>query len=233
MKSSIQWMVAFVAFCSPGVLQAELIDQIPGPFVREFYSAAPGDPPHSVGLSQYDTATLAPGQLHNFATIFDNFTFSNSGTVDSFSWIGAYGKDNVTGATFEVAFYADNGGEPDLTTKQGYSVGIANETPIVGEPRFYTYNTALTPFAVTAGNQYWASIVSQYNSGPQGDDLWGVAFSAIGDGGSFQDYGDFAITRYPDAIDYAIRISTVPEPTSMVYLCSLFGVACFRRRRRS
>lgn len=201
-----------------------VLNQLAAPFVTETFSGARGV------YSQFDTGNVTPPNLRNFSTVFDNFTFGESGVVNSISWVGVYDTPAITGATFIISLYDSLGATAGSAVPvQQFNVGNAGETAVAGIPNFFQYTTTTAPFTVTAGTNYWMSIVAQYDFAVAG---WGWAFSGVGgDNLSVNDFGDTSLTRDTDAVDYAVRISVVPEPNSGIFLISLVSYAGFYRRR--
>lgn len=206
--------------------QAEVITQIPDPFVTETFMTQPG------ALSQFDT-TATGTELQAFATVYDNFTLSTATKLVGFSWVGFY--EEILGPQVDfltVSVYADNAGEPALAPLASYNVGLASETAIPGFDGFYEYNASISPLAVTPGQTYWFSVVGTVGFLDNG---WGIAFSDIGDDLSVQDFQvnitDPATTRFTDPIDYAFSVTAVPEPSSLAALAIFAGAGAVWRRR--
>ncbi len=222
-------LMSVIAVASMSAIQAETVTQIPGPFAPATYQTK------QAALSQFDLGATGLN-LQNFATTFENFTFASSGVVNSLSWIGQYEADSPApvlgaGPNFQVNFYTSLGATAGSAIPvASYNIGTANQT-LVGAPgplAFYSYSTTGTPFNVVGGTSYFASIVAQLDYGVAG---WGLAFSNIGTLGSVQDFGDVALTRFNDPINYAVNISAVPEPGSVAAILAVAGLVAVRRRR--
>ena len=224
MRLKLLCTAVLLTVCAGGTLRAEIINQIPAPFSETSYMGS------TTALSQYDTGLVTPPNLRNIGTTFDNFTFSTTGVVDNIAWVGAYDTNDFSGATFQISLYDNIGSDPNNLPAplQQFSVGNANETAVGGFNGYYSYSTSLAPFSVTAGQTYWVSIVAQLDYNDAG---WGVSFSNLGDNNSFQDFGDTSLERFNDPVDYAIRVSAVPEPGSLMGLLAVAGAAGFWRRR--
>lgn len=223
--------VALIALLTSQAAKADVYSQIPGTFAPTLLSGAPGN------LSQFDLGATAPN-LQNFATAYDDFSFSFAGSraVTNISWIGTYESRTTTplAPNFIVSLYADDtSGTGGFASQPGapiqtFNVGTANETAIASHPDFFNYTTTLAPFSITGGTKYWMSVVAELDYTFDG---WGMAFSGMGNGDSFQDFGDLALTRFPDPVDYAFSVTVVPEPGAFGLGLVLAGCAAFRRRR--
>jgi hypothetical protein len=222
-------LMSVMAVAVMPTIRAETVTQIPGPFVPVTYSGK------QAALSQFDLGATPPN-LQNFATTFENFTFASSGVINSLSWIGQYEAGSPApvggaGPNFQVNFYTSLGATAGSAVPVAtYNIGTANQT-LVGAPgplAFYSYSTTGTPFSVVGGTTYFASIVARLDYAVAG---WGLAFSNIGTLGSVQDFGDLALTRFNDPINYAVNISAVPEPGSVAAILAVAGVVAVRRRR--
>jgi hypothetical protein len=163
-----------------------------------------------------------PGGLGNFATMYDDFTLSQNGIIDSATWNGGWfngaGSGNIS--SFTITFWTDASGQPGSLVFSSDIAGNANQTPL-GTSNFggltYLYNAAFAPFAVTAGAPYWISIVANTTgSSPE----WGWDSTLFG-GESLQ---DFFGTRHTAATDLTFALynapTTVPEPGSFALLAS-------------
>lgn len=236
MQVTGKWILAVLAvLIAPASAFAEIVTQIDPVFVPVTFSGAPA------GASQYDTGPLAPGQLANFATAYDNLTFSQSGFLTAFTWIGTYeftGVLDPRATNFRIGIYADAVGNQPGTQLVEYTAQPAIETPTT-TPDFYQYTTAVTPFAVAAGTQYWLSIAAEL---PFDDNGFGWAYSDNGDLRSVQDFQRNSalpatvVDRFVDPIDYSFAaVTAVPEPSSCLLLAGALGtigVRKWRARRR-
>ena len=221
-------LMSVVALTSISIVRAETVDQI-GTFAPVTYTGL------QAALSQNDLGASLPN-LPNFATAFENFTFTSSGVISSFSWIGEYeslspGPLPVGGPNFQINFYTS------LGATAGSAIPVAtfnllaadtNQIALTGSNTgFFSYTTTGTPFNVIGGTTYFTSIIAQMDYAIAG---WGLAFSNLGNNLSTQDFGDTSLTRFNDTIDYAISVTAVPEPGTLVILASVGGVFLIRRR---
>jgi len=235
MKLKTLIFMSAVALASTSIVRAETVDQI-GTFAPTTFNT------FQSALSQHDLGTISPPSVRNFAIVYDDFIFNTSGVIDSFSWVGAYelntpGTIPVGGPNFQVNFYTS------LGTNAASAIPVAsfnltpvntNEVALGGaNSGFFSYTTSgVTPFNVSAGTTYFASVIAQLDYGING---WGLALSNLGNSFSIRDFqadGDLDVLRQPsDAIDYAFRITAVPEPGSVAAILAVAGLVAFRRRR--
>jgi hypothetical protein len=176
--------------------------------------------------SQNDTNGLG-----NFATVYDDFTFTQTWDVESFHWVGEYFnpavQGNITGWT--LTFYNDNAGQPGNPIATGFFPGNGNETFLTNSTGFPTYEYSLFfgSFDMAPG-RYWASVVPDLGFPPQ----WGWS---TGTGGNGIAYQDFFGTRTALAADMAFAIdgtAVVPEPGTLVMLgTGVLGLAGALRRK--
>jgi hypothetical protein len=183
----------------------------------------------SLFASQNDTNGLG-----NFATVYDNFTFTQTWDVESFHWVGGYFNPPVQGAItgWTLTFYADNAGQPGNPIAQGFFPGNGNETCVTSDCTvnpIFMYSLFFQSFDMNPGT-YWASVVPDLGFPPQ----WGWATSAQGDGSAYQ---DFFGTRSQLGVDLAFAIdgtlvTTTPEPgTLIMFGTGILGLAGAIRRK--
>jgi hypothetical protein len=193
------------------------------------------------------TSSFAPGIGIVFQT-YDNFTLSNAAAITSLDWQGfTFSTDNDGPGgpvqSFNINFYADNGGqpasEPLFSETVSYTATTAGTTDFFnnGESETvdnYTASLAL-PFTATAGTTYWLSIVGTIDA----PDLWSWSEGSGGDGTSLQfSNGILAPVGFTTrANDEAFTLlSAVPEPSSIGLLFTgllpAMGAVAFRVRLR-
>jgi hypothetical protein len=160
--------------------------------------------------------------------------------IDSLSWVGSYQPAAPVPGPFdyEVNFYSTLPATGTTTPAlQSFTLTPADftRTLLLSDPGaggdYYQYSTTATPFSVIGGTDYFVSIVAKTVFF---DNAWGLAFSDIGDDASVQDsYNDLTslFSRNSDAVDYAIRLSAVPEPGSLCAIVVVFGLVSVGRRR--
>lgn len=181
------------------------------------FSQAADFPAGNVFGSQNDTNSLG-----NFATVYDNFSFSSDNLVDGVDWVGGYFNPPTAGpiSSFALSIFDDNAGQPGSLLFSETITGNAGETFIGtannGFPT-YSYSANLTnTFLAQAGETYWLAIVPTIGFPPQ----WGWYISSEGDGVSYQ---DFLGSRFQRDTDFAFSLTgeRVPEPSAILGLLSL------------
>ena len=173
-------------------------------------SQAPSNP----ATQQYYTwASCADANGAPINTGYDNFSPSTNAYVTAVQWRGNYiaypnvPNNNPVGpdtSAFTVSFLADDNGSPGAVLATGtinnadcnpQSLGTLSGFQYVNNSgssytiTYYSYRAVLpTPFAVTAGQKYWISIVGVLDQ----DDVFWSWFSSGGanDGSSLQDLHD-------------------------------------------
>ena len=174
------------------------------------------------------------GGLGNFATMYDDFTLSQNGTINSATWDGGWFNGAGTGSisSFTIGFWSDASGQPGSLAFSTDIAGDANQT-LLGTSNFgaltYSYSAAFAPFLATTGTPYWISIVANTTGGssPQ----WGWDSTLFG-GQSVQ---DFFGTRHHSSTDLTFALynasTPVPEPATFVLLESgILLLVCATRR---
>jgi hypothetical protein len=177
-----------------------------------------------------------PISFGNFATLYDNFSFSSDNLVDGIDWVGAYfGGDPAAISSFALSIFDDNAGQPGSLLFSETITGNAGETFVSisnnGSPT-YSYSASLTSsFLAQAGETYWLAIVPTLDFPPQ----WGWYTSSEGDGVSYQ---DFFGNRSQLGTDFAFSLTgespNVPEPSAMLGLLSLglLGIGSKLKQKR-
>jgi hypothetical protein len=188
----------------------------------------PWDGGSNLFASQNDTNGLG-----NFATVYDNFTFTQTWDVESFHWVGGYFNPPVQGniTAWTLTFYNDNGGIPGNAIAQGTFAGSGNETFLGNVNGFpiYSYSLSFGSFDMGPGT-YWASVVPDLGFPPQ----WGWASGTGGDGAAYQ---CFFGACAPVAFDMAFAIdgtsvTGTPEPSTLIMLgTGVLGLAGTIRRK--
>jgi len=180
------------------------------------FSQAANFPAGSLFSSQNDTNSFG-----NFATVYDNFSFSSDNLVDGVDWVGGYFSGAPAAiSSFALSIFGNNAGQPGSLLFSETITGNAGETFIGtdnnGTPT-YSYSANLTnTFLAQAGATYWLAIVPSLGFPPQ----WGWYTSSQGDGVSYQ---DFLGNRSQLATDFAFSLTgeRIPEPSAILGLLSL------------
>jgi hypothetical protein len=170
-----------------------------------------------------------PGGFGNFATVYDNFTLTDSALVTHVDWDGQYFPTASVITAFTLTFYADNAGQPGAALLSNTIAGNANETSIgpgAFGPAFSYAADLAVDFAAIGGTQYWLSIVPDLGFPPQ----WGWnKTNPPGGGISFQDFFGERFQR--DDVAFQLQGNEVPEPATMLLVAA--GCAAALRRRRA
>ncbi|TRT85133.1 MAG: PEP-CTERM sorting domain-containing protein [Microcystis aeruginosa Ma_OC_H_19870700_S124] len=180
------------------------------------FSQAANFPGGEVFASQNDTNSFG-----NFATVYDNFSFSSDNLVDGVDWVGGYFNGSPAAiSSFALSIFGNNAGQPGSLLFSETITGNAGETFIGtdnnGSPT-YSYSANLTnTFLAQAGATYWLAIVPSRGFPPQ----WGWYTSSQGDGVGYQDF--FGSRSQLDR-DFAFSLTgqQVPEPSAILGLLGL------------
>lgn len=199
--------------------------QLPCGVANQIY-CQPWDGGSNLFASQNDTNGFG-----NFATVYDNFTFTQTWDVESFHWVGGYFNPPNQGpiTAWTLTFYNDNAGQPGNPIAAGTFTGNGGETFIGNVNGFpmYVYWLYFNSFDMAPGT-YWASVVPDLGFPPQ----WGWASGTGGDGLAYQ---DFFGTRTALPFDMAFAIdgrAVVPEPGTLIMLgTGILGIAGAIRRK--
>lgn len=156
----------------------------------------------SASLINSNAVTHAEGSDQD-VTAFDNFTLSKSASIISVVWRGASSDKGLAG--FTVKIYASKS-NPAAQPNMAEPLAVINVTGGAGE-KFVGNNLSdyhadfSQPLALTAGVQYWISIVSNRS------DLspWGWANGTGGDGKSIQSYSEFKILPAPEDRTFSLN----------------------------
>jgi hypothetical protein len=171
------------------------------------------------------------------ATTFDNFTLGASSTIRNVGWVGGFlasvvNTNSIT--SFTVTFYNDSSGAPGSVLTTNTISGNAGQT-FVGTDFFsdnvFSYNANLpTPVTVSAGKQYWLSVVANLSAG--GTFQWGWENSSTGDGTGYQSFGGGTPGAITSDSAFTLSDTTVPEPSTLTLLGLGSALMVGRRRRR-
>ncbi|WP_228021145.1 PEP-CTERM sorting domain-containing protein [Microcystis sp. LEGE 08355] len=180
------------------------------------FSQAADFPSGNVLASQNDTNSFG-----NFATVYDNFSFSSDNLVDGVDWVGGYFNGSPAAiSSFALSIFGNNAGQPGSLLFSETITGNAGETFIGTDNNgfpVYSYSANLTnTFLAQAGATYWLAIVPSLGFPPQ----WGWYTSSQGDGVSYQ---DFLGSRSQLDTDFAFSLTgeRVPEPSAILGLLGL------------
>lgn len=212
------WRIAAIAALGMALSQAASADPV-------IYTQA-WDGNAGMLASQNDVG----GGNGNFATYYDDFSFTSAQRVTDVHWTGGFFNPATVGSidSFSLNFYADNGGSPGASVYSATVNAAATSLGDVSGFPMFTYDVDLPlEFLADANTKYWISIVANMTFPPQ----WGVALSNDGNGVSVQ---DFFGTRSGLNLDMAFSLTgtaQVPEPGSLplVALAVLGMVAAGRR----
>jgi hypothetical protein len=208
-------------------LSATGVAQLPCGVPNEIY-CQPSDGTDTLSVSQNDT-----NGYNHFASVYENFTFTQTWDVKSFHWVGGFFNSPVHGAItgWALTFYNDNAGQPGTPIASGFFPGNGGETFIgnVNNIPIYVYGLYFNRFTMAPGT-YWASVVPDVGFPPE----WGWGSSAVGDMSAYQ---DFFGARSQLGMDRAFAIdgtpvNSVPEPGTVIMLgTGILGLAGTLRRK--
>jgi hypothetical protein len=181
------------------------------------FSQAANFPAGGSFASQNDTNSFG-----NYATVYDNFSFSSDNLVDGVDWVGSYFNPPTAApiSSFALSIFGNNAGQPGSLLFSETITGNAGETFIGTDNNgfpVYSYSANLTnTFLAQAGATYWLAIVPSLGFPPQ----WGWYTSSEGDGVSYQ---DFFGSRSQLGTDFAFSLTgqQVPEPSAILGLLGL------------
>jgi len=186
----------------------------------------PWDGGANLVASQNDTVS----GFGNFATTYQEFSFSKAWDVQSFHFVGGYFNPPSQGpiTAITLTFYNDNGGAPGNPIAAGSFPGNGGETFIanVGGFPIYVYWLYFQSFYMAPGT-YWASVVPDLGFPPQ----WGWATGTGSDPGYQCFFGACGATG--SGFAYAVDgVAPVPEPGTLIMLgTGVIGLAgAFRRK---
>jgi hypothetical protein len=135
-----------------------------------------------------NAVTIAEGSDQD-VTAYDNFTLIKSANITSVGWRGASSSKGLAGFTIKIyASKSNPAAQPDIAEPLAVIsvTGNAGEEPVGNGLSDYHADFS-APLALTAGVQYWISVVSNRT------DLspWGWASGTGGDGKTIQSYSEF------------------------------------------
>lgn len=167
--------------------------------------------PQASATSVNSNALAHPDGSDQDVTAYDNFTLKQSANITSVTWRGSSASKALAGFTIKIYPSQPNpSAQPDIANPLAVLsvAGNANEK-LVGN-NLSDYRADFTgPLALTAGVQYWISIVSNRN------DLspWGWANGMGGDGKTIQSYAEFKILPAPGDRSFTLNdgSSTAPK----------------------
>ncbi len=141
-------------------------------------------------------AVADPDGSDRDVTAYDNFTLIKPASITSVTWRGSSSTDGLAGFTIKI--YASNpnpAAQADMSSPLAEInvVGKAAEKPAGKNLSDYRADFS-QPLALTAGVQYWISIVSIRND----PSSWGWANGTGGDGRTIQSYAEFKILPAPN-----------------------------------
>ena len=145
----------------------------------------PGTPVSSASVIS-SNAVAHPDGSDGDVTAYDNFTLRKSAIVKGVKWRGSSSSAGLAGFTINIfASTHDPAAQPDTSAPLGEIKveGKANEKPAGNNLSEFSADFD-RPLALTAGVQYWISIVSIRND----TSPWGWANGTGGDGKSIQSY---------------------------------------------
>jgi hypothetical protein len=182
--------------------------------------------------SQNDTTI---GGFGNFATTYQQFTFTQTWNVQSYHWVGGYFNPATQGpiGAWTLAFYDDNAGAPGNTIFSLVAGGNALETFVSNVNGFpiYVYEQDILGGFNMAPGTYWASVVPDLGFPPQWG--WATATGGTGTGGFQCFFGSCAATGTD--LNFAIdgtSVNSTPEPGTLIMLgTGVLGLAGTLRRK--
>jgi hypothetical protein len=111
---------------------------------------------------------------------FDDLTLASSTTVQSVRWWGTLGFTDtpVTPVSFELIFYGDSGGLPDLdnvisSTTVSFTSLTSTDFEINGDD-VYEFQANVTPTVLPGATKVWFSVLADTRNDSDDDFLWAV-----------------------------------------------------------
>lgn len=132
--------------------------------------------------TENDTSSVnggADSDSDAFNQLFDDVTLSATATIRSVKWWGMYGPFNNTPVfplSFQLTFYADSGGMPDLANSLGSTAVqftlLKPDREIIFISNCYEFQANITPVAIPAGTKVWFSVFANTANDPDDSFLW-------------------------------------------------------------
>lgn len=200
------------------------------------------------GSNTFNALTSIADPVHgDIFTSYDNFTLNTAASVYNVTFQGfAFDTSNNQPTNtqilgFNIAFYADNSGEPGRqlasSAMVGYTSTVAGTVDFFNNGYTETVNDytvgLLSAFAASAGTTYWISIQAVMASPA----YWAWTQGTDGDSTSYQEYGGSFRSFDSDrafGLEPFVASPPVPEPSSflMAATAAMAGLGALRGRRR-
>ena len=191
----------------------------------------PNDPTQSVLFSDADGQQAA-----------DNFQLTENVTLDDMGWFGGYVEldDATVSRSFKLRIFLDSGGGvPTINPFFEVVVIVAGvdtgTTSSFGSKNIFQYVTTITPVDLTAGTEYWISILE--NDLTTNIWFWQASNSVQNETAAFrpQGEGNWLSLDQSNRNEFAFSLSAtpIPEPSTMLLLgFGLAGLVIVRWRGR-
>jgi hypothetical protein len=211
-------------FLAQGALLANGLDQV-------IYDNG-GPTGSSSFLSDLDGWTSGTNTVANERA--SDFSIASGYRITDFHWWGLYqnpagGTDLVAEDDFHIRIFSSENGLPsDLL----YDFNVGSNVNRNQLSTRYEYSAFITPLDLTPDILFWLSIVNDTGNDPDGW-YWTTASDA-NPGDLFRPTSADSWTIGMGEMAYQITGQPVPEPTSLILLCtglSVIGVAAWRRKK--
>jgi hypothetical protein len=186
-KGNRSFPAMIAARCKKVILVASLIVALPAQGSTVFSQVSDV----SASLQTINSSVTIPDSSDQDTTTFDNFTLSKSARITSVTWRGS--SADYASAGFVIKIYTS----PSFSTSQAErsnplaeitETGNANEKLLGKNLSDYRADFA-QPVELSAGKQFWISIVSMRNA----PSTWGWSNGSGGDGKSIQSFSEVRI----------------------------------------